>query len=374
MTYGPGVYRSTAALGLAGEVILDGHNHLDSQFVFVTNAAFTTAASSDITLINGAQPANVFWVSAGAITTGAGSDISGNFLSESAITLGAGSVVHGDLFSNTAITFGAGVEVIPSVLIIAPTPSLVTNTPITTETVTAEVIPSVLIIAPTPVPVIETPITTETVTTEVIVVLPVVESETVVVAREVEPIPVAVVEVVAIPEPSVAIQAPQQVQSVVEQLPVSVFESPLVITIPAAIEIPVFFPVPSSVQEILRVDEVVKAIPVADPEIFKKRTLIMTIYFTKNSSFVDAKSLVAMKNLVSTVAKKSVSDYEIRGYAITPTGLNNRTLSSTRVQVINSILIKNKITSSKKVIQLSSNKASSTRVISHTDHRVEIWA
>lgn len=53
------------------------------------------AASTKITLSGGALAANVFWVSAGAITVGASSNIPGIFMAKGAITIGASSQMTG---------------------------------------------------------------------------------------------------------------------------------------------------------------------------------------------------------------------------------------------------------------------------------------
>lgn len=109
LTYGPGVYLSPggAAFAMTGDVILDGRGELDPIFIFYTPAAMNTTAGVTITLTNGAQTRNVYWVVGGAITTGASSNLSGIFMSNAAITTGASNTFTGCILGVGAITVGA---------------------------------------------------------------------------------------------------------------------------------------------------------------------------------------------------------------------------------------------------------------------------
>lgn len=103
-TFHAGVHHMSAALALTGTVTLDAEDDPDSVFVFLTDAAFDTAAASNVLLVNGAQPANVFWVAAGTIGTGTNSSMSGALLSRGAITLGAGTALTGQALSRDTVT------------------------------------------------------------------------------------------------------------------------------------------------------------------------------------------------------------------------------------------------------------------------------
>ncbi len=107
LTLGPGVYHSTAALALTGNLILDGQSDLDALFIFQTDAAFNTAAASSVTLTNGAQPANIYWVVEGAAGTGANSFLFGTIVAKGAITLGASTELIGRALSLDAVTMAA---------------------------------------------------------------------------------------------------------------------------------------------------------------------------------------------------------------------------------------------------------------------------
>jgi len=124
-TYTPGVYLSPggAAFAVTGDVILDGMGNTNSEFIFYTPAAMNTTAGIKITLINGAQTRNIYWIAGGAITLGASNSISGIFMSSAAITTGAVNTFTGCLLSAAAVTVGAGSVFNPCPLTEAPLPT-----------------------------------------------------------------------------------------------------------------------------------------------------------------------------------------------------------------------------------------------------------
>ena len=110
-TYLPGAYASAggAAFAITSNIILDGKNDCKSKFIFITPAAMNTTAGISITLINDAKASNVYWVVGGAITTGAGANLSGNFLSSAAVTVGASTNFDGRILALAAVTVGASI-------------------------------------------------------------------------------------------------------------------------------------------------------------------------------------------------------------------------------------------------------------------------
>jgi hypothetical protein len=86
---GPGKYQTPGASSHAGILTLDAGGDPDSEFIFFSNAAHTTAASASIALIGGAKSCNVFWVAEGAIGFGTGCDLIGTYISNAAITAGS---------------------------------------------------------------------------------------------------------------------------------------------------------------------------------------------------------------------------------------------------------------------------------------------
>ncbi|WP_369374129.1 ice-binding family protein [Promicromonospora sp. Populi] len=106
-TLTPGIYHSTAAMAVTGTLTLDANGDADAVFVLQTSAAFNTAAASSVTLIDGAQASNVYWVVAGAAGTGANSFLSGSIVAQGAITLGASTALIGRALSLGAVTLAS---------------------------------------------------------------------------------------------------------------------------------------------------------------------------------------------------------------------------------------------------------------------------
>jgi hypothetical protein len=101
-TITPGVYALAAAGSLAGNVILDAQNDPQATFIFTFGGAFAMAAVSMVTLTNGALAENVYWVSDGAISMGASSDVIGTFVSHNAaVSMAVGSKLVGRIYSTT---------------------------------------------------------------------------------------------------------------------------------------------------------------------------------------------------------------------------------------------------------------------------------
>lgn len=105
LTLFPGVYTSSSSLGITGTVTLDALGNPNAQFIFQIASALTTATSSNVNLINGAQASNVYWQIGSSATLGTTSTFSGNILALSSISLGTGAVLQGRaLARNGAVT------------------------------------------------------------------------------------------------------------------------------------------------------------------------------------------------------------------------------------------------------------------------------
>jgi hypothetical protein len=109
-TITPGVYSIGGAGSIVGALTLDGGGDPNAVFIMKFEGAFTVEAASTITLTNGTQVGNVFWIAQGAISVGTSSIIKGTlFAHPGAVTLGAGSTIEGRLLtSEGAITVEAG--------------------------------------------------------------------------------------------------------------------------------------------------------------------------------------------------------------------------------------------------------------------------
>lgn len=107
-TLTPGVYQDNgapASLGITGTLTLDGQGDANAVFIFKSASTLTTAASSQVTLINGAQACNVFWQIGSSATLGTNSNFKGNILAMDSITDNGGSVIEGRFLArNAAVT------------------------------------------------------------------------------------------------------------------------------------------------------------------------------------------------------------------------------------------------------------------------------
>ena len=108
-TFFSGVYRATAAIANTGVVTLDALNNPDAVFIFQIGAAFNSAASTSVVLINGAQARHVYWQVLGAVNIGADATFAGTILANGAVTVGANTVISGRTLSTSgAVSLGAG--------------------------------------------------------------------------------------------------------------------------------------------------------------------------------------------------------------------------------------------------------------------------
>jgi hypothetical protein len=106
-TLSPGVYANTGAINITGTLTLNGGGNSNALFIIRTAGAFTTAASSNVVLTNGATSSNVWFVSEGASSTGANSYMRGNLIAnQAAVSVATGSTIEGRMF---AVTGAAGV-------------------------------------------------------------------------------------------------------------------------------------------------------------------------------------------------------------------------------------------------------------------------
>jgi len=113
-TLAPGVYTSASSLGLTGTLILDGGGDPDAVFIFQAGSTLTTASSSKIELINGAQAANVFWQIGSSATLGTSSKFVGTIVAQASVTSTTAVEVDGRLVALTgAVTMDGGKVTIP---------------------------------------------------------------------------------------------------------------------------------------------------------------------------------------------------------------------------------------------------------------------
>ena len=130
----PGIYYSTGAVTNSGTITFDARNSIDASFVIRIDAAFASAASSSMKLVNGATSDMIFWVITGAVSTGALSHVEGSLLSRGAISFGAGAGINGRILSVGTVTLSSTVIVTTMVTVPVVVPVVVTTTSTSTTT------------------------------------------------------------------------------------------------------------------------------------------------------------------------------------------------------------------------------------------------
>ncbi|KAK5276464.1 hypothetical protein LTR16_011164, partial [Cryomyces antarcticus] len=79
--------------------------NVNAQFVFQFGSTITTATASQVVLINGAKPCNVFWQVGSSATLGTGTVFAGNVIALASVTANSNVMVQGGLFAlNAAVT------------------------------------------------------------------------------------------------------------------------------------------------------------------------------------------------------------------------------------------------------------------------------
>jgi hypothetical protein len=103
----PGVYTTASAIGITAVGILTLSGAGD-YYIISTGGAITFGANSTIVLTGGATANRVFWVSVGALSTGANTIFKGTSISPGGQSIGGNNFIEGRLLSTSAaITIGS---------------------------------------------------------------------------------------------------------------------------------------------------------------------------------------------------------------------------------------------------------------------------
>lgn len=109
-----GNYCTGAATTLTGEIILDGAGDPNAEFIIQMDGAFSVAANSMVTLINGASACNVYWQVNGAVEIGDNASFAGNIVAHGAISMLVTSSLNGRALSTAgAISLNANTIQVP---------------------------------------------------------------------------------------------------------------------------------------------------------------------------------------------------------------------------------------------------------------------
>lgn len=123
------VYSSASGtFSMTGTLVLDGENNPDAVFIFQAASTLVTAASANISLVNGAQASNIFWKVGSSATLGASSNFSGTILAHTSITLGDGVTLDGRVLAGAgAVTMTNATITRPSTPVTEPEPTPITQ-------------------------------------------------------------------------------------------------------------------------------------------------------------------------------------------------------------------------------------------------------
>jgi hypothetical protein len=122
-TLAPGVYTGPT-LGLTGTLTLDAANDPNAVFVFQTSSTLTTASTSVVALLRGANPCNVFWQVGSSATLGTNSVFTGSVLALTSISATTGASINGRLLArNGATTLDSNTVTAPACTTVTPTPT-----------------------------------------------------------------------------------------------------------------------------------------------------------------------------------------------------------------------------------------------------------
>lgn len=107
-TLTPGIYQA-GTFNLTGNLTLDGNG----LYIFQAGSTLDTAIGSQVLLINGAQPYDVFWQVGSSATLLSSSVFAGNILALTSISVGSDNVIDGRLLaSGGAVTLAGNNNVI----------------------------------------------------------------------------------------------------------------------------------------------------------------------------------------------------------------------------------------------------------------------
>jgi hypothetical protein len=109
-----GIWKWSSGVSITNGIVLDGGGDNCATFIFQIAQNLTVANSAIITLQNGAQAKNIFWVVAGSgAVLGTNVNFQGNILCKTLISVNTGGHVTGRLLAQTAVTLNASTIIKP---------------------------------------------------------------------------------------------------------------------------------------------------------------------------------------------------------------------------------------------------------------------
>jgi len=112
MTLIPGVYKWGTGLLIPTDVTLNGG--ANDVWIFQIAQDLTVSSATNIVLIGGALPKNVFWQVGGVVDLGTTSHFEGVILTQTSVTLRTGASIRGRLLAQTAVGIDGSAVVAPA--------------------------------------------------------------------------------------------------------------------------------------------------------------------------------------------------------------------------------------------------------------------
>ncbi len=126
----PGVYCYSSSVATDTAITLDAQGDPEATFIFRTGSTLTSPTGTTLSLINGADPCNVYWTVGTSATLGDANFFVGNILAQTSIDVGTGTNISGRLFARD------GEVILDSNSVTAPTSCGVSVPPSSTQTYT----------------------------------------------------------------------------------------------------------------------------------------------------------------------------------------------------------------------------------------------
>jgi hypothetical protein len=102
LSFTPGLYKASGAVTMdSGFLILDGRGDQHAIFIFQIGTTLTAGSGTQVILINGATPANIFWQVGSSATLSNSSAWQGNILASTSISLGTNAALIGRALTET---------------------------------------------------------------------------------------------------------------------------------------------------------------------------------------------------------------------------------------------------------------------------------
>ncbi|WP_331730849.1 ice-binding family protein (plasmid) [Kitasatospora sp. NBC_00070] len=102
LTLAPGVYTAASSINLTGTLTLDALGNPNAVWVFQIGSTLITASDSNVLLVNGASPCNVYWQVGSSATLGTGTDFVGTIMALASVGLDTGAALEGRALAQTA--------------------------------------------------------------------------------------------------------------------------------------------------------------------------------------------------------------------------------------------------------------------------------